>query len=61
MFNPAQMIQAYCNDPIMKRAMAMCQNKDEKQLRETVRNIAKSRGIPEEQLQQLAAQYGIQL
>lgn len=61
MFNPEQMMRAYCNDPIMKRAMAMCQNKDEKQLRETVRNIAKSRGIPEEQLQQLAAQYGIQL
>ena len=61
MFNPQQMMQAYCNDPLMKRAMAMCQNKDENQLRQTARNIAKSRGIPEEQLQQLAAQFGIQL
>ena len=61
MFNPQQMMQAYCNDPLMKRAMAMCKNKDENQLRQTARNIAKSRGIPEEQLQQMAAQFGIQL
>ena len=61
MFNPQQIMNAYCNDPLMKRAMAMCQNKDENQLRQTARNIAKSRGIPEEQLQQMAAQFGIQL
>ena len=61
MFNPQQMMQAYCNDPLMKRAMAMCQNKNENQLRQTARNIAKSRGIPDEQLQQMAAQFGIQL
>ena len=61
MFNPQQIMNAYCNDPLMKRAMAMCQNKDENQLRQTARNIAKSRGIPDEQLQQMAAQYGIQL
>ena len=61
MFNPQQFMSAYCNDPLMKRAMAMCQNKDENQLRQTARNIAKSRGIPDEQLQQMAAQFGIQL
>lgn len=61
MFNPEQMLNAYCNDPLMRRAMAMCQNKDENQLKETVRNIAKSRGIPEEQLQQMAAQFGVRL
>ena len=61
MFNPQQIMNAYCNDPLMKRAMAMCQNKDENQLRQTARNIAKTRGIPKEQLQQMAAQFGIQL
>lgn len=61
MFNPQQMMQAYCNDPIMKRAMTMCQNKDETQLRQTAKNIAKSRGISDEQLQQMAAQFGLHL
>lgn len=61
MFNPQQIMQAYCNDPLMKRAMAMCQNKDENQLRQTARNIAKTRGIPDEQLQQMAARFGVQL
>lgn len=61
MFNPQQMMQAYCNDPIMKRAMTMCQNKDENQLRQTAKNVAKSRGISDEQLQQMAAQFGLHL
>lgn len=61
MFNLEQMMRAYCNDPLMKRAMAMCQNKDENQLRQTARNIAKSRGIPEEELLKMAARFGVQL
>lgn len=61
MINPQQMMGAYCHDPLMKRAMAMCQNKDENQLRQTAKNIAKSRGISDEDLQALAARFNIQI
>ena len=52
--NPMQMLtQMAQQNPMMGRAMQMGKGKNEVQLKETVRNLAKQRGMSDEQLQQM--------
>ena len=60
--NPMQMLtQLAQQNPMMSRAMQMGQGKNEAQLKETVRNLAKQRGMSDEQLQQMLSNFGLTL
>lgn len=60
--NPMMMLtQMAQQNPIMGRAMQMGKGKDEVQLKNTVRNLAKQRGMSDEQLTQLLSSYGLTL
>ncbi len=60
--NPMQMLtQMAQQNPMMGRAMQMGQGKSEMQLKETVRNLAKQRGMSDEQLRQMLSNFGLTL
>ena len=60
--NPMQMLtQMARQNPMMGRAMQMGKGKHEVQLKETVRNLAKQRGMSDEQLQQMLSNFGLTL
>ena len=60
--NPMQMLtQMAQQNPMMGRAMQMGKGKNEVQLKETVRNLAKQRGMSAEQLQQMLSNFGLTL
>ena len=60
--NPMQMLtQMAQQNPMMGRAMQMGQGKNEMQLKETVRNLAKQRGMSDEQLRQMLSNFGLTL
>lgn len=60
--NPMQMLtQMAQQNPMMSRAMQMGKGKNEVQLKETVRNLAKQRGMNDEQLQQMLSNFGLTL
>lgn len=60
--NPMQMLtQMAQQNPMMGRAMQMGKGKNEVQLKETVRNLAKQRGVSDEQLQQMLSNFGLTL
>ena len=60
--NPMQMLtQMAQQNPMMGRAMKMGQGKSEVQLKETVRNLAKQRGMSDEQLRQMLSNFGLTL
>lgn len=60
--NPMQMLtQMAQQNPMMGRAMQMGQGKNEAQLKETVRNLAKQRGMSDEQLRQMLSNFGLTL
>lgn len=60
--NPVQMLtQMAQQNPMMSRAMQMGKGKNEVQLKETVRNLAKQRGMSDEQLQQMLSNFGLTL
>lgn len=60
--NPMQMLtQIAQQNPMMGRAMQMGRGKNEIQLKETVRNLAKQRGMSDEQLQQMLSNFGLTL
>lgn len=60
--NPMQMMtQMAQQNPMMGRAMKMGQGKNEVQLKETVRNLAKQRGMSDEQLRQMLSNFGLTL
>lgn len=60
--NPIQMLtQMAQQNPMMGRAMQMGQGKNEMQLKETVRNLAKQRGMSDEQLRQMLSNFGLTL
>lgn len=75
MMNPFQMMQILQNsqnpmgaiqnmasqNPMLARALQMGQGKDVNQLQQTVRNIARQRGMTDEQLQQFLGQYGLKI
>lgn len=60
--NPMMMLQQMAQqNPMMGRAMQMGQGKNEVQLKNTVRNLAKQRGMNDEQLQQMLSNFGLTL
>lgn len=60
--NPMEMLtQMAQQNPMMGRAMQMGKGKNEVQLKETVRNLAKQRGMSEEQLRQMLSNFGLTL
>ena len=60
--NPMQLLtQMAQQNPMMGRAMQMGKGKNEVQLKETVRNLAKQRGMSDEQLQQMLSNFGLTL
>lgn len=60
--NPMHMLtQMAQQNPMMGRAMQMGKGKNEVQLKETVRNLAKQRGMSDEQLQQMLSNFGLTL
>lgn len=59
--NPAQMMNMFSGNPMMQQAQKMLQGKNPQQMQETIFNIAKQKGIDENQLKQMAQQFGIKL
>lgn len=68
--NPKALIQAQINDMIQTNPQArqawntaqqMSKNKSPEEKRKIVENLARERGIPLDQLKQMASQFGIQL
>lgn len=60
--NPMEMLtQMAQQNPMMGRAMQMGKGKNEVQLKETVRNLAKQRGMSDEQLRQMLSNFGLTL
>lgn len=58
-FNPMQMMSMFSNNPAMKQAQAMMNSGNDP--RQMVMNIAKQKGIDENQLKQMAQNFGIKL
>lgn len=70
MFNPRIMIESQINQMINSNPQArqawqtakqMSHNKSPEEKRRIVENLARERGIPLEQLKQMAQQFGIQI
>ena len=60
--NPMQMMQArFGNDPLFGRAMQMAQGKNEDELKATIRNLARQRGMDDNALNQFLSQFGMKL
>lgn len=60
--NPMAMLQQMAgSDPVMQRTMQMIQGKSPEQIQQTIRNIAHTNGMSEQQLQQFVSQFGLRL
>ena len=60
--NPmALMQQQFGNDPMFSRAMQMAQGKNEEQLKDTIRNLARQKGMDDNALNQFLSQFGMKL
>lgn len=59
--NPMQMMQMFTGNPMMSQAQRMVQGKNKQQIQELVFNIAKEKGIDEEQLREMAQKMGLKL
>lgn len=60
--NPMQMFQQqFGNDPMFGRAMQMAQGKNEEQLKDTIRNLARQKGMDDNALNQFLSQFGMKL
>lgn len=57
--NPQQMIGMFGNNPMFQQAQKMMQGNNDP--RTTIMNVAKEKGISQEQLSQMAQQFGIKL
>lgn len=60
MLNP-MIQQMFGNNPNFHRAMQMVQGKSEEQVRQTVLNLMQSQGLTMNDLQRIAASYGMRL
>ena len=75
MFNPMQLMQMmqgsqnpmmflqqqFGNDPMFGRAIQMAQGKNEAELKATIRNLARQRGMDDNALNQFMGQFGMRL
>ena len=60
--NPLAMMQSITgNNPMFQQAMRMSQGKSPVQIQQTLRNLAKERGMSEEQLNQFVGQFGLKM
>lgn len=60
--NPMAMLQNFAQqNPMLGRAMAMGEGKSLTQMKETVRNLARQRGMSDEQLGQFLGNFGVRL
>lgn len=60
--NPLAMMQSITgNNPMFQQAMKMGQGKNPVQIKQTIRNLAKERGMSDDQLNQFVAQFGLKM
>lgn len=59
--NPMQLMNMFGNNPMMAQAQKMMQGKNPQQMQQTIMNVARQKGISEQQLKQMAQQMGIKL
>ena len=60
--NPMGIMQQFAGqNPLMSRAMQMGQGKSPEQMQTLVRNLAKQKGMNDEQLNQFLSQFGLRL
>lgn len=60
--NPMGIMQQFAGqNPLMSRAMQMGQGKSPEQIQNIVRNLAKQKGMNDEQLNQFLNQFGLKL
>ena len=60
--NPMGLMQQFAGqNPLMSRAMQMGQDKSPEQIQNIVRNLAKQKGMNDEQLNQFLNQFGLKL
>lgn len=60
--NPMGLMQQFAGqNPLMSRAMQMGQGKSPEQMQTLVRNLAKQKGMNDEQLNQFLSQFGLRL
>ncbi|UIS73973.1 hypothetical protein [Clostridium phage vB_CpeP_PMQ04] len=57
--NPQQLMNMFGNNPMMGQAKKMLEGKNTQQIQETIMNIAKQKGMSEDQVRQMAQQFGI--
>ena len=60
--DPFQMMnQMFGNNPMFNRAMQMGKGKSPEEIQQIIRNLAKLRGLNEEQLNQFLASFGMKI
>lgn len=60
--NPmALMQQQFGNDPMFGRALQMTKGKSEDEIKATVRNLARQKGMDDNALNQFLSQFGVKL
>lgn len=59
--NPSQIMNMFGGNPLLSQAQKMLQGKNNKEMQQVIFNVAKQKGIDENQLKQLASQFNIKL
>lgn len=60
--NPmALMQQMSANNPQMQMALKMANGKNPQEIQQVIQNVCQQKGISQEQLQQMASQFGLKL
>lgn len=59
--NPQQLLGMMGNNPMLGQAQKMVAGKSVPQMQEMVRNLAKQKGMSDNELSQVASQFGIKL
>ena len=60
--NPMALLQQkFGNDPMFGRALQMGQGKNEDELKATIRNLARQKGMDDNALNQFLSQFGVKL
>lgn len=59
--NPQQLMGMLSGNPMFQQAQKMMQGKTPEQMKGVINNVAKQKGINEQQLRQMAQQFGLKL
>lgn len=60
--NPMQLLQQQLgNNPQFNQAMQMVNGKNEDEIKDTFRNLARQKGMTDEQMAQFVSQFGLKL